>query len=255
MFPLPESNWLGRFAVNVAFGYEIGTARGDRTVLSAMDIGRDEFFAHFGQSVNQLLLAHRSHLERKRKMRPSTDPKTRWVDGTPEYSFYVYALRKLFPGALFIHIVRDVRDVVRSMLNFHRLAGFPLVANEEEAYRYWLRAVKACVMAENAFGTESVHRLRYSDLINKAEESMRKLLFFLNEPYCSRCLDPLAKRINSSNVPEDFVADDPGTNQDIVAEALKLSSELEKAEQPTEGSPEGAKALALEFDRTVKTRR
>src|ERR1043166_9510335 len=136
MFPLPESNWLGGFAVSVALGFEIGTARGDRSVLSAMDIDRDEFFAHFGQSINQLMLTHRSHLERKRKMRPSADPKARWVDGTPEYSFHVYALRKLFPSALFIHIVRDVRDVVRSMLNFHRLAGFPLVANEEEAYRY-----------------------------------------------------------------------------------------------------------------------
>ena len=65
--------------------------------------------------------------------------KTRWVDQTPEYSFHICGLRKLFPCALFIHIVRDVDSVVRSMLNFHRMAGTQLVANEEEAYKYWLR--------------------------------------------------------------------------------------------------------------------
>jgi hypothetical protein len=32
--------------------YQIGTARGERSVLSAMDIQREEFFANFGQSIN-----------------------------------------------------------------------------------------------------------------------------------------------------------------------------------------------------------
>src|SRR5438046_9372890 len=64
MFPLPESNWLGEFAINVAIGYEIGTARGDRTVLSAIDIGRDEWFARFGRTIQQLSLGHRGHLWR-----------------------------------------------------------------------------------------------------------------------------------------------------------------------------------------------
>ena len=61
--------------------------------------------------------------------------KRRWVDQTPEYSFHICGLRKLFPCALFIHIVRDVGSVVRSMLNFHRIAGTNVVANEEEAWK------------------------------------------------------------------------------------------------------------------------
>jgi hypothetical protein len=160
MFPVPESNWMGDFAVHLAVGHGVGSARGDRTILSAMDIGRDEFFTRFGCSINQLILAHRQDLERKRKMtRPSSNPKTRWVDGTPEYSVHIFALRKLFPDALFIHILRDVREVVRSMLNFHRVASTQLVANEEEAYKYWLRTVTACVQAEQAYGPKVVCRL------------------------------------------------------------------------------------------------
>jgi len=118
---------MGEFAVNIASSYQIGTARDNRTILSAMDISRDEFFANFGQTINDLILAHRKALERKRDLEgtlnrkhSTSEQKARWVDGTPEYSLHIHGLRKLFPGALFIHIVRDVQSVVRSMLNFHR---------------------------------------------------------------------------------------------------------------------------------------
>src|SRR5512133_966558 len=67
IFPVPESNWIGDFAVNVAIGYESGAARGDYTILSAMDIREDELFAVFGQTINDLILRHRKDLERKRK--------------------------------------------------------------------------------------------------------------------------------------------------------------------------------------------
>lgn len=142
---------MGDFALAIASAYPVGTAPGERTILSAMDILREEFFANFGRSINDLILSHRSDLERKRKItRPLSEPKMRWVDETPEYSPHIYALRQLFPQALFIHALRDARDVVHSMLNFHRVAGIHIVQNEEQAYKYWLRMVKACVQAEKA---------------------------------------------------------------------------------------------------------
>src|SRR6202035_2252214 len=110
-------------------------------------------------------------------------PKERWVDGTPEYSFHSCGLRKLFPGARFVHLFRDVREVVRSMVHFHQVAGVQLVANEEEAYRYWMRTVSACLLAELAYGPTVVHRIRYQDLINNAESAMRSVLVFLGEDY------------------------------------------------------------------------
>ena len=142
--------------------------------------------------------------------------KTRWVDQTPEYSFHICGLRKLFPCALFIHIVRDVDSVVRSLLNFHRIAGTHVVANEEEAYKYWLRTVRACLKAEEAYGPHVVYRLRYTALVENPESALRSLLDFLGEPYSAKCLEPLSERINSSNVPPDFKSDDPATDPAIV---------------------------------------
>ncbi len=46
--------------------YQIGTARSERSVLSAMDIQWEELFANVGQSVNYLILNRRKDLESKR---------------------------------------------------------------------------------------------------------------------------------------------------------------------------------------------
>jgi hypothetical protein len=284
IFPVPESNWMGDFAVNVARSYDVGSARGIFSILSAMDISRDEFFSHVGRSINSLVLKHRCDLDRKRLViavqrllkehgfypgevtgefddgtsaavrqygiaggplyselvdslrtaASDSEHKTRWVDQTPEYSFHICGLRKLFPQALFIHIVRDVSSVVRSMLNFHRIAGTHLVANEEEAYKYWLRTVRACLKAEQAYGPNVVYRLRYMALVENPESALRSLLEFLGEPYSAKCLEPLSERINSSNVPADFKSDDSSADALLVEEARRLSVEIEQTPQPTE---------------------
>jgi hypothetical protein len=253
IFPVPESNWMGQFAINAAIGYEVGSARGDRSLLSGMDIGREEFFANFGRSINDLILNHRLDLERKRKItRPPTEPKTRWVDGTPEYSLHIYALRNLFPEAVFIHLLRDVRDVVRSMLNFHRVAGTHLVQNEEQAYKYWLRMVKACVQAERAYGSEVVRRLSYAALIDNPEGAIRSLLEFVREPYCARCLEPLGRRINSSNVPPDFVAEDPATDPSVVQDATNLYAKLQEMPQSAEASLADTDEIEAAFTERVQ---
>ena len=275
---------MGDFAVNVARSYDVGSARGIFSILSAMDISRDEFFSHVGRSINSLVLKHRCDLDRKRLViavqrllkehgfypgevtgefddatsaavqqygiaggplyselvdslrtaASDSEHKTRWVDQTPEYSFHICGLRKLFPQALFIHIVRDVSSVVRSMLNFHRIAGTHLVANEEEAYKYWLRTVRACLKAEEAYGPNVVYRLRYMALVENPESALRSLLEFLGEPYSAKCLEPLSERINSSNVPADFKSDDSSADALLVEEARRLSVEIEQTPQPTE---------------------
>jgi len=258
VFPVPESSWLGEFAVNVALAYQTGVARGDHSILSAMDIRDDELFAALGQSINDLILRHRKELERKRETRRAalkidprwleaastlTGPKERWVDGTPEYSFYVCGLRKLFPDARFVHIFRDVRMVVRSMLNFHRVTGVQLVPNEQEAYRYWRRTVRACLEAERAYGPNVVHRIRYADLINNPESVMRSLFAFLKESYSAKCIEPLALRINSSQVPPDFNLDESGTDPAIIEAAQRLCAEIENSSQPSESSQAAADKL------------
>jgi Sulfotransferase family len=258
---------MGHFAVNVAIGYQVGAARGDHSVLSAMDIREDELFATLGQGINDLILRHRKDLEKNREIRcielkleprwletssAAGRPKRRWVDGTPEYSFYICGLRKLFPDAQFVHICRDARAVVRSMLNFHRVAGIQLVANAEEAYRYWIRTVSACLMAERAYGPNVVRRIRYADLTDNPESTVRSLLDFLQEPFAEKCLEPLELRINSSTVPADFIADEVTTDPAVAETATQLSVKLEQTPQPAEASSAAADEMEAAFRERVR---
>jgi hypothetical protein len=260
ILPQEESNWLGPFAVDAAAAYHRGSARGKRGQLSANFIERDEFLAQFGEAINDLILSHRSQFESRQAgctiphfkvSRSPEEPKCRWVDGTPENSFYIYGLRKLFPEARFIHLVRDVREVVRSLLNFFPDGKHRWVKNEEEAYQYWLRRVNCCVEAELAFGPKVVHRLRYCDFVQRQEAAMRVLLSFLGEPYNAQCLDPLAMRVNTSNVPADFNEHDPATDPAVIKQARKLSDDLQRLPQPPRPSAEAAKKIETDFQERV----
>jgi hypothetical protein len=256
-----ETDWLGRFTLDVESAYQIGTRRAERSQLGALGVKRDDFFAAFGNSINELILGHRREQTRiareqavsvdRSKILPAFkteraegDPKKRWADGTPENSFYVYGLRKLFPEAVFIHIFRDVASVVRSLLRFTASGAAPLVENEQQAYDRWLRTVRACIEAEHAYGSSVVHRMRHADLAQQSEQTMRQVLDFLGERFEPACLEPLQSRINSSNVPADFQCADPTTDPKLVREAHQVESELFSA--PIKVGPCEAAAAELE---------
>jgi hypothetical protein len=127
IMPLAETTWIAKLAVALGPIYASGAARGERSQLSAAGITSEEFFCSFGDAVDQLI----RRAERNRHQpddgselklwRSLQDPKNRWVDGAPENSFYIYDLLKLFPQAQFIHILRDVGLVVKSLMNFANL--------------------------------------------------------------------------------------------------------------------------------------
>jgi hypothetical protein len=140
------------------------------------------------------------------------------------------------------------------MVNFHHTTGIQLVRDVEEAYQYWIRTVKACVMAERAYGSKVVHRVHYLDLVENRESTLRSLLEFLEEPYSERCLEPLDIRINSSSVPSDFQVSETGISEKILTEAKAVSDEIERTAHATEASPAAADALEADFRQRIVDR-
>lgn len=268
ILPQEESGWMGHLAVDLGVGYQFGSQFERRSQLSASGVDRDAFFEAFGEAIDSMIHRHRDQLEQKCKQfaeqnparvdsafnvsRSNEESKLRWVDGTPEYSFYICGLRKLFPNAKFVHIVRDVESVVNSMLNFRLNGAHGLVEIEQQAYEYWLNAVEACNRAERALGPDVVHQLRYDDLVNNSEQTVRDLLAFLDEPYEVACIEPLARRINSSEVPVGFKARDARTDPRVVERALRLSEQLQKPYESRRQSPAAAAELETDFNKRVE---
>ena len=156
------------------------------------------------------------------------------------------------PKPAFVPLVRDVADMVRSLLNFFPDGRNRLVANEQAAYEYWLCRTTRCFETEQAYGPDIVYRLRYSDIVEQPESAMRSLLAFLGEPYAPECLEPLAQRINSANVPVDFNATDPATDPAIVERARQLSDELQITPQQRQASASSAEKLEAEFNQQIQ---
>lgn len=264
---LEESNWMAHFAVDVAVAFRRGSARGERSQLSSMGIDRDQFLQDFGTSINASIVRHREAFEDRRRQRASpenpenhpafkisrgqSDPKSRWVNGTPEYSFGIGGLRKLFPAARFIHLVRHPDFVVPSMLNFDRVFGTKLAEKEEEGYGRWLANVRACVLAENACGAEIVCRVFHEDLVREPDAAMRRILDFIDEPFHAVCLEPLEKRINSSNVDAAESKREVAADSAVVAEARALWKTLRETPAPNEPLADAAALLEEQFEHRV----
>ena len=155
----------------------------------------------------------------------------------------------MFPFARFIHIVRDVKDVIHSMLYFEGRSELG-VSCPSSALDYWIKAVSACCAAEAELGADVVHRVRYEDLVNNSEKTLKEIFAFLEEPFSSRALGPLTRRINGSQFPA--VAEEVACPQSDAMTAACLLSDGLKAGLPAEALLQSSSGLADQFDQRVE---
>jgi len=114
----------------------------------------------------------------------SREGKSRWGEKSPMNLLHMRSLAEVFPGARFVHIIRDGRDAAQS---FERRFGF---LPSESIYR-WRRALSEGQAQGAKLGGERYLEVRYEDLTAEPERSMRKVCEFLDLPF-----DPIV--LNSS---------------------------------------------------------
>jgi len=103
-----------------------------------------------------------------------------WGDKSPSYIRHVPLIKKLFPEAKIIHIIRDVRDYC---LSINKAWG----KNMLRAAQRWADDVtKAKKDAENF--KEDYFELRYEDLLEAPNDQLKKLCSFLSIKYEPRML-------------------------------------------------------------------
>ncbi|MGH8118566.1 MAG: sulfotransferase family protein, partial [Rhodanobacteraceae bacterium] len=237
--------------------------------LSARGIRRDAFLSGLGDAVDRMILDGCANLETASRVAAEQLPaqtdrdfaisrdlgqaKSRWVDGTPEYSLEIPALLFLFPKAQFVHILRDADSVAASLLAFRDEAGRAIVASAEEAYAYWMRTVQACVVAEQALGPGAIHRVRHADLVAEGERTLRGILGFLGEPFEPACLEPLTRRINSSFAGKARPSAPPAATSTLIEQARRLSATLLASPQSTQADVTVRKRWEAEFNVRART--
>jgi len=98
-------------------------------------------------------------------------------DQTPTYVLAIPLLEQLFPDAYYIHIVRDPRDVVASILPLMFGAQSAGVAASD-----WNECVAGWWAAERRLPPERRCEVRYEDLVTEPAQTLGRLAEFLGAP-------------------------------------------------------------------------
>jgi hypothetical protein len=105
----------------------------------------------------------------------------RWADSTPEHLLYMEQIKREIPDALFIHIIRDGRDVA---LSFAKQGwSYPLPWDRDEglgvAGLYWEWMVRKGQQQGKRLGAD-YQEVRFEELISNPEETLSKLSQFID---------------------------------------------------------------------------
>ena len=103
--------------------------------------------------------------------------KARWADKSPRYALHIDFISRIFPDAQFVHVIRDGRDVAVS----HR-KKFGYWSCLKSTVK-WPRYIAAAREAGAHLAPGRYHELRYEDLINDEERTLRELFTFLGEDF------------------------------------------------------------------------
>ena len=139
----------------------------------------------------------------------------RWVEQTPENTMVASEISRMFPTSSFIHLIRDGRATVNSMIH----SGFPTEwANDfPKACRVWKNFIEKGLIFEHE-NKERTLQIRQERLLAEPHEVMRDIFQFLCAETCAKAGKFLLKNtLNSSfkiiNQPQKPESTDLATNR------------------------------------------
>lgn len=148
---------------------------------------REHEFSEWHLSLTEQDLAHcnsvRELIDEVHQRFAARKGATRWGQKTPRFIRYGELLKSVYPEARFIHILRDPRAVVNSLIrsNVHR-------SNAYYAARRWLQDTRAGLALEERY-PEDVMRLPYEMLVSEPEPALRRVCEFLDLPFEPQMLE------------------------------------------------------------------
>ena len=118
--------------------------------------------------------------------------KRRWGDKTPLYMRYLPLLERLFPNALFVHLIRDGRDAAVSFLAMPegvvtRSWGHPRTPADFACQ--WSSEVRAARALGSRVGERRYLEIRYEALVEHPERELRRVCDFASLAFEPEMLD------------------------------------------------------------------
>ena len=123
----------------------------------------------------------------------------RWGDKNNFHLNYIDTIYSLFPGAQFIHIIRDGRDVAcsykdMSKLNAESKYAPKLPVDINTIAKEWVDNIQLIRTSFASLGWNNIKEIRYEDITTDPEGILKGVCSFLNEEY-----DPSMLAFHSHN--------------------------------------------------------
>jgi hypothetical protein len=118
-----------------------------------------------------------------------------FVEKTPGHALYIPEILELMPKVRIIHILRDGRDVVASLLAASRDWGKNWAPPKANAAAYmWVKHVRAVRASAHLIPSGQFYELRYEDLFLDPLASISSIFQFLNIPWSDAGLKDAVER-------------------------------------------------------------
>ena len=112
--------------------------------------------------------------------------KARWLDKTPYYILNIPLLAAIYPDAQFVHIIRDGRDAVLSMLE--RSVDIRIFSIYQGA-KLWKRYVDAGRSVGALLPPGRYLEFRYEDMLDNQESTLVRVCNFLGEEFSNSVIN------------------------------------------------------------------
>lgn len=142
----------------------------------------------------------------------------RWSEKTPRNILYADELWRLFPDMRFIHIIRDGRDVVSSMISrrfwpvaqtpdFPETAPFRGDVTFDKAVDYWMTMLDIARRVATRVPAENYLEIRLEDLVHDRDVTLKRVFDFLGEEITEKVSAYDLSRNNIGRWRQDLTAD------------------------------------------------
>jgi hypothetical protein len=212
--PMEETGWVHSSLIALKAAYRLANNR-PKSAAHEYDFPESEYVHVMAEQLNDLHLklarrrSKRIMFKRLANMAPhftpelqlersAWTPKNRWVDGTPEHTLSARLLAKSFEDCQFLFLVREPRQVIRSLVHFDRAGGQPMSVSD--AVTHWIKFTAACCDLYHVIGPQRCKLVIFENLLQSPEVMLRDVYAFLGENYFAPAAKALSRRINSSDV-------------------------------------------------------
>lgn len=208
----PETNFFGAFS---AADKSFSKTKGRR-------VGLSEYFSHelFYDSMATLFKVMLSGLPE-----PESQPKI-FLEKSPHHCLYSDFLLKTFPNARFIHLVRDGRAVVASMLKGSKTWAKDWASGDVDAAAMgWIQKVNAAQRLQHQVAPENYIELKYEDFRINPHRELANLLTWLKVEASENWIEQavIENSLSKCSVSERGFASIPETNQSAVRPSQNVS--------------------------------